>query len=315
MKIGLMMGWQPGSLVPGIKGKDRNFLGDEMTALSLKKELLKYDDIEECELYHTGAGSEMEQHLDVSVDMNPVCRDRERAKMKIWYVQNGFMEGSTSALDKWGQYYDGVVFAAKKMMDDYSGWTSRSGHRPVFMPIAADEELFYPVEPDPDFAFDVAYCGNDIKRHRTMPFLGPALKYHFGLFGRWSEEHLNVLGPISRGQIDFDDLKKLYSSSKVMINVHFQDCIDWGLWAGRIYDVLLCNGFLITDEPYGLPDDIKKHVVLSDGGPQLEEQLKHYINDDQARRKVADGGREFIMSAHTWKHRAETLHKYLQEFV
>ena len=317
MKVIMPLGWGINTLKPGIKGKDKNFLGDEMTGNSIRSALLEYADIEYCELVCSEHGVGVEDsigQLDVAVDLNRTCRDRERAKHQLWYFQNGEGEGTDRTFELYAQYYDGIIFAAKKAYDKYKDFKTRSGHGVVFMPLAADPHLFHPVDPDPAYAFDVAYCGNDIKRHRTMPYLGPAMQYNFGLFGRWSEEHRELLGPISKGQIDFEQLRKLYSSSRAIINIHYQDCLDWGLWAGRIYDVLACEGFLISDRPYGIPEEFDKHVVWSLGGENLAEQLEYFLADPERTKPFREGAREFITRNHTWKHRTEILHNYLQEF-
>lgn len=311
-RLGLLYGWQIGSLVPGIKGQDRNFLGDEMTGESMRREFngLGY----ECDLYCEDHGYTVPDDLDIAIDMNPHCRGRDKAKKQILYFQNGLGEGSEAGFERMAHFYDGVAFSAIKMYEIYKDWVSRSGHKPIFLPIAGDEKRFFPVEPDPEFTYDVAYCGNDIKRHRTMPMLGPCKFYNFGLYGRWSEEHQGVLGGVSKGQINFNDLNKLYSSSKIMINIHFQDCIDYGLWAGRLYDVLLCNGLVVTDKPYGIPSDFEDYVVYTTGGEHLLEVLDKYINDGPARRQKTLHAREFILSKHTFKHRVATFSEYLKEF-
>lgn len=317
MRVGLMYGWGINTLVPKPKGQDKNFLGDEVAGNAIRSELLKYNDVEYCEAFCSdhGVGVPDDAALDIAVDMNPTCRDRERAKIKLFYFQNGPGEGSDRVFEGIAKYYDGIIIGGLKVWERFGDYVSYSGHKSIYLPVGTNEHLFYPVDPDPDYAFDVAYCGNDIKRHRTMPYLGPAMKYNFGLFGRWSEEHRVTLGPISRGQVNFDQLRRIYSSTKIQINISFQDCLDWGLLTGRIYDVLACNGFLISDEPYGIADEFRSHMVFSSGDKDLADKLEYYLAHDDERHAIASTGRDFILRSHTWKHRTATLHKYLQEFV
>lgn len=317
MKVALMMGWAPGSLIPKPKGQDRNFLGDEMTAMALRRELLKYDDIQACELFCDEHGMDMPEGWDVCIDLNPHCKGRDKAKKQILYYQNAPGEGSEKLWKVMEGMYDGVAFAAKKMWDNHGDFISRSGHKSIFLPLATDEKLFYPVPYETEYDYDLMYCGNDIKRGRTPRFFDPALRFKFGLFGRWSEDNAAAYFNISKGQIDFAQLRKLYSSSKVMINIHFQDALDYGLWAGRIFDVMACGGIVITDRPYGLPDEISKRVfIIEEYDPPsvVAYKYKNIIDMYPQLKAEAKQHRDFILNGHTWKHRAAVLHDYLQEF-
>lgn len=316
IKIGLMYGWQINSLVPLPKGHDRNFLGDEMTGLSLRRELLKYDDIDECELYCDEHDKGMPEGTDICIDMNPHCKGREKAKVQLLYFQNAPGEGSDRLWDVMKGFYDGVAFSAVKVWEKYgSSFVSRSGHKGIFLPLAADEELFYPSAEKEGMDYDIVYCGNDIKRHRTPMFFEPALRYKFGLFGRWTEEN-RVYDKFSKGQVNFGDLRELYTQSKICINIHFQDALDNGLWAGRIFDVLACNGVLVSDTPYGLSNEIRSMgIFLSEG--QLRDRrfmVDLYGEIISNPSKYARKGREFVLGGHTWAHRAKQLHDYIQEF-
>mgnify|MGYP001566849292 CR=1 FL=1 len=324
MKIMFLHAWGINTLTPQPKGLDRNFIGDETVSIAFCKYLKrKYADFIELSGRYWDRTVDRDD-FDICVDMNYTLADREKAKKQLWYCQNGYREGSERIFEEKSQYYDGIIIGAKKLYEIYKDWTSRSGHKPIYMPVATDVELWYP-EPDPQFNFDIMYCGNDTKLERTLPMINPCLKYNFGLFGRWSEECKKYLYDISLGQVSMDDLRKVYSSTKYMLNIHMADMANYGLYTGRMFDVLACNGIVISDNSYGLSEEFGERILIVNNENELigllHKLLSGEIIDDPkilniiSKPKSELSNRQWlIQNKYTWEDKTNQLVEYLKEF-
>lgn len=285
---------------------DRNFIGDEAVSIAFSKYLFQNHNI--------ACGRHIDSTMpngvyDVIIELNYGLKGGAKAKRNIWYCQNGYPEGSEIAFERNANRYDGIMIAAKKLYEIYKDYVTRSGHKPIYLPVATDVEIFKPT-PDENFAFDLAYCGNDIKGGYTDKILTPCLNYNFALYGRW-------LNPfwfnISKGQISMDDLVKVYSNTKYLINFHYPDSVCYGLYAGRIYDIMACNGVLITDYVYKIEeflDGAEYHVVGDEN--ELKMLLPHLIHED----KLQNNNRQWLIdNKHTYEYRSETMLKYVEEII
>lgn len=312
MKIGFNFKFPIGSLV---LGQGRNFLGDEMAANSLRRELLRFTGVTSCELFN-GAPKEK---LDIIVYWHDNSPNKKWAKKSIFYFQNGYNEGSDKKLfELYQNNYDGFMFFSKPLYLLHKGL----GYSGAFIPAAADEQHFKPMKPAEKYAFDVTYVGNDIKGiERTMRYLYPATKFNFGLFGNWNTKiwwtryYRRVFKRISKGQIPFEDLPLLYNSAKIILNCTLQDNVNWDIITGRTYDILACNAFLITDVVPSAVEKFSDNVVFTSGGVDLGKKIKYYLRHDDERKKIASGGRKKILAGDTYKHRAQLMVKYFKEIL
>jgi len=312
MKIGFNFKFPIGSLIPG---QGRNFLGDEMTANSLRRELLDLPGVTFCELFN---GSPREK-LDIVVYWHDNLPNKKWAKKSIFYFQNGFNQGSDKKLfELYKNNYDGFMFVSKPLYLFHKGL----GHSGAYIPTATDEKYFRPMNPVKEYMFDVAYVGNDIKGiERTMKFIYPAMKFNFGLFGNWNTKiwwtrhYRRVLKKVSQGQIPFEDLPLLYNSARIVLNCTIQDNVNWDVITGRTYDVLACNAFLISDIVPSAVDKFYGHVVFTSGGVDLEKKIKYYLEHDDERKKISVGGRKKILNSEIFRERAKAMLEYFRDIL
>jgi len=302
--------WQIDRFQPKPKGFDRNFIGDSTISEALGKYILKnYKDIVGCvDRYSDDEKSIPLGSYSVGISINDKVLQGQKCKHSIWYCQDGYDHGY-NAFEKYAKDYDGILLAGKQMHDTYKDYVTRSGHKPIFFPFATDLEKFYPAI-NLNHQFDIAYCGNDIKEGRTAPMIKPCLQYNFALYGRWIDEELLK---ISQGQINDEDLREVYSTSTLLLNFHLSGASKWGMYAGRIYDILACKGLCITDDAYGLEDFFKgaEICVVSDGD-ELPSLLEFLIPQG----KILNNNRQWIVDTkNTWEDRADTLMKYIKEFI
>jgi spore maturation protein CgeB len=162
-----------------------------------------------------------------------------------------------------------------------------------------------------------------------MKYLYPAINFNFGLFGNWKlpkyrfkiwknfliPKYKKVFARISKGKISQEDLPYLYSSSKIILNCTLPVCIEWDVITLRTFEVLACNGFLITDIVPSALKMLKDHVVFTTGGQDLVEKIKYYLHHEEERIKIASKGYEFVKNNVSLDNRVDQLIKYINEVL
>jgi len=111
----------------------------------------------------------------------------------------------------------------------------------------------------------------------------------------------------------YNELPIFYSSAAINLNIT-QPQIRRGL-NQRFFDVLACEGFLISDHN----DEIAifftpgEELVIFDDVPDLVEKVGYYLNHPDKRKAIAHAAREKVLAYHTMNHRMEEVVRILQE--
>lgn len=321
MKIGFYMEWDK-------RNSKGDVIGEELLAEALCKELRKDDAVTSVDLY--APNFPVDELLDVmiylTVDMPPV---KPWAKKHVFYWQSASYRESLDELFKrfysWG--YDGYIFFSESLL----AYHMDRGHKGLFLPFGVDPSVFSPLGNDRRFACEVSYIGNDIKgTERTMRYLYPATKFDFALFGNWKIQrhrfrlwknrelelklppYKKVFEKISRGRIPEGDVPLLYSNAKVNLNCSMQKAAEWGVVSLRIYQILACKGFVISDPIPAAEKRLQGKVVFSGGGCDLEEKIRYYLVHERERLDIAKRGYDYVLGSETIAIRAKNLLNYLE---
>ena len=110
-----------------------------------------------------------------------------------------------------------------------------------------------------------------------------------------------------------EDLPALYSSVGVLLNDHWDTMRTWGFVSNRIFDALACGTPIVSDHldeidqlfdgavsTYRTPDDLRDAVDLA-------------LDEPGEARRRADRGRQAVLAAHTFDHRAVELARALSD--
>jgi len=309
------------------KGKKIRYVGDQMYAEYMCKSLNKIKGVS-AKLY---APDDLpEEKLDFIIYLNDTAPIKNLAEKHILYMQNFYPQGFEKALELFEQLnYDGYMFASKKVFNLHKS----NGFKGIYLPFATDTSLFYPRKKSKNFIFDVSYIGNDIKgTERSTKYLLPAINFNFALFGRWGPskkqilkeilhfknpfrrpEYQRVFMKICRGRISQEDSTVLYTNSKINLNCHGQDAIDQEIITGRVLDILACRGFLISDSSEAMKKELKGRCVFTEGGEDLIQKIKYYLNHPKERNKISKKGYAYVKKNHSMEGRAKTLYNYLKK--
>jgi spore maturation protein CgeB len=283
-----------------------NMQGDEQVARAWQKYLTRCESVESVALY--GAKSSIQDPLDVLVHFNPFLEIQENTK-NVLYLQNAFPESV---------YKDGVLGVFRQAQSRFSGFlfTSRNLMKAcadgAVVPFATDPEVFFPQSIE-TYRVPVAFVGNDIRgatiNHR---YFFPAVSLGLVIYGNhWAPP----LDKLCRGKLSMEDLPKLYSSALINLNAHLQDHVRWGTVNLRIFDILACEGFIISDYTDALQEEFGDSVVCSDGYEDLWAKIVRYTADPEERRRRSVAGRKLVLSNHTYASRVRDLLSYLEALI
>jgi len=105
---------------------------------------------------------------------------------------------------------------------------------------------------------------------------------------------------------------RIYSASRIVLATHYHD--PNGRFAvhqasPRVFEVLACGGFLITDRQRDVFDLFVDgvHLVGFDDAEDLRSKVRHYLDRPEERQAIAARGFEEAVARHTYVHRLEEL--------
>jgi len=301
-----------------------NVVGEELYTESLCKYLAKIPQVNSAELF--APNYIPKDKLDLMVYLNDVEPRPNWARKHVFYFQNSYKVDPEALVKKIHKIpYDGYIFFSPKILEIHESL----GQKGIFLPFGVDLDLFYPRTQDEKYNYDLAYVGSDIKgEDRTRHYLLPAVQYNFGLFGNWqpqyrfriwrnwrSFEYQKALRKISQGKISLNDESILYSSTKINLNFSSQECVDYNAINDRIYKVLACRGFLITDKVRAFEEMMSDCVVFTDGGEDLVNKIDFYLKNPEERKRIAQRGYEYVVRNSSLEIRAKEIFKYSEKIM
>jgi spore maturation protein CgeB len=290
-------------------------IGEELYAKSLCRELTKLPDVSFTGVFSPGCLPT--RKMDVMIHLNDT-EPNLYAHKHVLYMQNFYPEGSAAVLHRLHkENFDGYAFFSERLLEFHQSY----GYTGIFLPLAADTDIFHPAPGSPNQKYDVVYVGNDIKdEERTMLYIYPAINFDFGLFGNWNQRwhfrpYKNALRSISQGPVSREQAAILFSNAKIVINFTDTDSIIWDAMNLRFFEVLACKGFLISDMVPSARCQLKDCTVFSYGGNDLVEKIKYYLDRPEERMEMAERGYQYVIENATVSLRAKQLYEYLQQIV
>jgi glycosyltransferase involved in cell wall biosynthesis len=171
---------------------------------------------------------------------------------------------------------------------------------------ATDHRRFRPVRPDPSHAHPVAIVAKtrDVLRPVIADALAAGLRpaiYGTG-WGEFVDPTLVVADYVPN-----EDLPTVYSSVGVLLNDHWDTMRAWGFVSNRIFDALACGAPVISDEVPEVADLFGESVPMYGGPDRLRALVDAALGDPTAARTRATEGRQRVLEAHTFDHRARAL--------
>ena len=239
---------------------------------------------------------------DVSIVLHGRSRHRPRSgQLNVLWVISHPDELTDGECDG----YDLVAVASSTHAAAIAAGTST----PVFvLEQATDPRRFWP-EPDPELAHDVVFVGNSRGVRR------PALEWlldsdhDVAVWGGGWDGLTRVEGEFLAG----DDLRRVYSSAKVVVADHWPDMRDRGYIANRVYDALACGTVVLSDAVTGVSNRFGDAVPVYGSREDLYQQLALLLADDEDRRRRVEQGRRLVLDSFTFERRVDVLLARIRE--
>ena len=174
----------------------------------------------------------------------------------------------------------------------------------------SDPEVFYP-EYDESCKHDILFVG--IARD-GCEIMEDILKtdYPVSVYGKhWNER---ISDEYYCGEfIANDELHKYYSSCKILLNDHWKDMREWDFPSNRLFDALLCETLVISDDIDSASSVFKNCIVTYDSVDDLEDKVRYYLENPSQAEKLAKKGRKIVLKNHTFDNRVDFIIKSLGE--
>lgn len=188
-----------------------------------------------------------------------------------------------------------------------------------YLPIGVSEELYCRGDADIEKIYDVSFVGNTtenrlevldnvaeycVKNNKKM-FVGG----HYWHNKHWWQEksarkkfakqHPYLVGFVHNGFMNGDEVAKLYQQSKVCLNIHI--ALHKGV-NPRTFEVMGNGNFELCDyredaKDLGLISG--ENIVFYDSFDECVEKLDYYLNNSDAREKIAKSAADFVRNKYT----------------
>ncbi|MCM1122017.1 MAG: DUF3880 domain-containing protein [Eubacterium sp.] len=109
------------------------------------------------------------------------------------------------------------------------------------------------------------------------------------------------------------EMPKVFHASKINLNITMRP-IETGL-SLRIWDVLGCGGFLLSNYQAEIPDyfEIGKDLETYESMEELEQKVQYYLTHEEERIEIAISGYEKVVKFHTYEQRIAEMIRILSE--
>jgi spore maturation protein CgeB len=110
----------------------------------------------------------------------------------------------------------------------------------------------------------------------------------------------------------YSELPRFYSTCSVNFNA---TSLQMGTAVNqRLFDVPACGGFLLTDHQESLEDlfVVGEEVITYQDRSEIPELVRFYLDNPTAREKVIARGRDRVLCQHTYRHRLQTMIKFME---
>lgn len=149
-----------------------------------------------------------------------------------------------------------------------------------------------------------------VERERTLNRL--ARHFNVSLYTRSDTSALSNVH-CKGGVSTLTEMPKVFQASRINLNMTMRP-IETGL-SLRIWDILGCGGFLLTNYQTEIPEyfEIGKDLETYESMEELEEKIQYYLSHEEERVEIAISGYEKVAKHHTYEIRLAQMIKMLTE--
>ena len=108
-----------------------------------------------------------------------------------------------------------------------------------------------------------------------------------------------------------NELRKAYSSCKILLCDHWDDMRDKGFLSNRLFDASACGAFIISDKVKGVEDVFRDILLTYNDQDELKILLNNYLNSKTKREERSEASKEITIYHFTYRKRAEKILKII----
>jgi GT2 family glycosyltransferase len=171
---------------------------------------------------------------------------------------------------------------------------------------ATDPQRFRPLPPDDGHAHPVAVVAKprDVLRKSVADALAVGIRP--AIYGSGWDELVDPTLVVS-DYVPNQILPVVYSSIGLLLIDHWDGMRAWGMISNRVFDALACGTPVISDFLPEVRELFGDAVPMFRDGAELRSLVDASLTDPGAARQRAAAGREQVLAAHTFDHRAKTF--------
>ncbi len=242
--------------------------------------------------------------IDVSIETLEYLRARHVASA-CWWINDPFQ--FQRSLRK-ARYYDVLCSNSAGSVEDYR---SAGVSQAYFLPTACDPAVHQASRARPEYACDVCFAGDwSPLREQVMESL--ANEFDVRVFGPWGKKLApgsRLRARLSDGFFAPDDMAAIFSSAKVVLNIHtWYGRFDHGV-NPRLFEAAGCGAFQLVDWKREIPElfDCLTEVRCYRDIGELAPLLREVLADATARKAAAAAAQRRAYSEHSYVHRMRRL--------
>lgn len=155
------------------------------------------------------------------------------------------------------------------------------------------------------------FIGSDLAYHERVTLLNALAenlgdRYTVDLYTLSDTSELRNVRNRGRAQ-SFSEMPIIFNQSKINLNITMRPIMT-GL-SQRVFDVLACGGFLLTNYQEELPEmfEIGEEVECFSSKEELLEKTKFYLEHDELRSSIAEKGFKRVENCYTFEHRFQQM--------
>lgn len=237
-----------------------------------------------------------------SLDVRMHLRGRRRRRLNpgqlnvIWHMSHP-EEVSRDELDE----YDVALVASRP----YSRTLASELDTPVIPFLQFTDPARFRPTPGPARASELLFVGNWRGKFRPSVWAALQCGHSVDLYGQgW-----RLLAPdhARADHVPNHELPGLYSSAEIVLCDHWPEMRELGFIANRVFDVLACEGFLLSDHFDALEEELGGCLATYRTTEELDHEIKLNLTDAGRRHAIARRGRAAVLREHTVDHRADQL--------
>ncbi|MEM3833357.1 MAG: glycosyltransferase [Thermoprotei archaeon] len=227
------------------------------------------------------------------------------AKTALWYPDDPRF--FNSLVRYIASTYDYVFTASERIIPAYKEFGCRNVH---FLPFACEPTVHKKVKLNEEerrkYEADIVFVGTYTRRRAKLinalenagimvKVYGPYWKY----FKCGDNVDDGIYGP---------EMVKAFNAAKIVLNVHVKDDVPYKVNM-RAFEATGSGSFLLTDKTDGIEKmfDLNEEVAAYEGGKDLVELAKYYIDSNDEREEIAYKAQEKAYRKHTYGNRVNRI--------